>query len=250
MKTKITVAFIIISYLTINIYSSEDVNKLFNSALQHYNNKQYEKALDYFLKIKNDNNIDNFELNFNVGSCYFKLERYGEARFYFERGLLFNPFDKDLYFNLKVLYNILLKNPKSGEQEIMNQRIIFFLPKILLFSFFVALLLIVVIFLILFILIERFRKTVLVLLIGFFIFLIITTSLIFIQSYEYNKKIFVVTDKSANVYLNPTDDNSLIMSISVGSKGRIINDIGDFIKINTPDGSSGWIRKDKVISNK
>lgn len=250
MKTKITVAFIIISYLTLNIYSSEDVNKLFNSALQHYNNKQYEKALDYFLKIKNDNNIDNFELNFNVGSCYFKLERYGESRFYFERGLLFNPFDKDLYFNLKVLYNILLKNPKSGEQEIMNQRIIFFLPKILLFSLFVALLLIIVIFLILFILIERFRKTVLVLLIGFFIFLIITTSLIFIQSYEYNKKIFVVTDKSANVYLNPTDDNSLIMSISVGSKGRIINDIGDFIKINTPDGSSGWIRKDKVISNK
>lgn len=250
MKTKITVAFIIISYLTLNIYSSEDVNKLFNSALQHYNNKQYEKALDYFLKIKNDNNIDNFELNFNVGSCYFKLERYGESRFYFERGLLFNPFDKDLYFNLKVLYNILLKNPKSGEQEIMNQRIIFFLPKILLFSLFVALLLIIVIFLILFILIERFRKNVLVLLIGFFIFLIITTSLIFIQSYEYNKKIFVVTDKSANVYLNPTDDNSLIMSISVGSKGRIINDIGDFIKINTPDGSSGWIRKDKVISNK
>lgn len=250
MKTKITVAFIIISYLTINIYSSEDVNKLFNSALQHYNNKQYEKALYYFLKIKNDNNIDNFELNFNVGSCYFKLERYGESRFYFERGLLFNPFDKDLYFNLKVLYNILLKNPKSGEQEIMNQRIIFFLPKILLFSLFVALLLIIVIFLILFILIERFRKTVLILLIGFFIFLIITTSLIFIQSYEYNKKIFVVTDKTANVYLNPTDNNSLIMSISVGSKGRIINDIGDFIKINTPDGSSGWIRKDKVISNK
>ncbi|MBP7554569.1 MAG: hypothetical protein KA885_14170, partial [Spirochaetes bacterium] len=171
MKTKITVAFIIISYLTLNIYSSEDVNKLFNSALQHYNNKQYEKALDYFLKIKNDNNIDNFELNFNVGSCYFKLERYGESRFYFERGLLFNPFDKDLYFNLKVLYNILLKNPKSGEQEIMNQRIIFFLPKILLFSLFVALFLILVIFLILFILIERFRKTVLILLIGFFIFL-------------------------------------------------------------------------------
>lgn len=250
MKAKTIIIFLIVLLSSLNLFSSEDVNKLFNSALQHYNNKEYEKALDYFLKIKNGNKIDNFELNFNIGACYFKLDRFGESRFYFERGLLFNPFDKDLYFNLKVLYNILLKDPKSGEQEIMNQRIIFFLPKIILFSLFMALLAIIIVFLILFILVERFRKTVLVLLIGFSIFLIIITSLIFIQNYEYNRKIFVVTDKAASVYLNPTDDNSLIMSISVGSKGRIINDIGDFIKINTPDGSSGWIRKDKVISNK
>jgi len=232
------------------LFSSEEVNALFNYALQHYNNKEYEKALDYFLKIRNDNKIDNFEINFNIGSCYFKLDRYGESRFYFERGLLYNPFDNDLNFNLKVLYNILLKNPKSGEQEIMNQRIIFFLPKMVLFSLFLVLLIVVVVFMVLFVTIERFRKTFLVLLIGFFIFLVMITSLIFVQNYEYNKKVFVVTDKTANVYLNPTDNNSLMMSISVGSKGRVINDIGDYIKINTPDGSSGWIRKDKVISNK
>ena len=31
---------------------------------------------------------DNFEVNFNLGSCCFKLGRVGEARYYFERALL------------------------------------------------------------------------------------------------------------------------------------------------------------------
>ena len=115
MKKKI---YIIVLFIFIIINTNAKKYKPlenFTEANNLYTKKDIQNALKKYLDIFKSG-YDNFELNYNIGCCYFKLEEYGKSRFYFERALNFKPFDPDLFHNLIVLYRIIQKNPFYAEQ--------------------------------------------------------------------------------------------------------------------------------------
>ncbi|HOJ64387.1 MAG TPA: tetratricopeptide repeat protein [Spirochaetota bacterium] len=238
-KIIIFLFFLVVS----NIYSQSDKD-IFDKAIILYNNGSYEEALTNF-KVLLSKGYSNFEIYYNIGCCYFKLKKYGFSRFYFEKALIYKPFDKDLFQNLYVLYNKILKNPELGIQEIMTKRVIYFIPLWILMIFFILTFLVIVVMIIILFNFVNLRKIAMIL-ISIFIFLNLVTAFIFFLQYaEFNKKAFVVTS-TTNVYLTPNEDN-IIFSVLEGTKGTFKEEFGNFVKVNLSDGTSGWIKKDFIV---
>ena len=109
-KKKVTYIILLISLLPIILIPKESNNNKinFNNAITSYSNKKIETALENFLELSKTG-YDNFEINYNIGCCYYKLQQPGKARFYFERALFFKPFDSDLFHNLTMTYHKILK---------------------------------------------------------------------------------------------------------------------------------------------
>jgi tetratricopeptide (TPR) repeat protein len=245
MKRMLSVFLLI--FLTFMVYSNNSHKEEFNTALLYYTKSDFNKALDVFLDLSKKG-YDNFEINYNIGSCYFKSGKLGLARYYYEKALFYKPFDKELFYNLKVVYLKLLSDPAIGEQEVMNKRIIFFLQKDILFILIVVFF--IISFILLFIFLKFFDKK--ILLVSFIIFAFFTSVFTFffiLQYMDYNKKVFVVKNETANVYLIPKEKESPISSIKEGTKGIIVEEATDFAKININDGLSGWVNKKDLIRN-
>ncbi len=245
---KIFYIFIFSLIIIININSKE--NLMINDFIEAnnlYTNKDIVNALDKYLYVFK-NGYDNFEVNYNIGCCYFKLKEYGKSRFYFERALNYKPFDPDLFQNLSVLYKIIQKNPFYGEQLIMNKRIIYFIPiylTIIILLFFTLLMLIS-----LFILYikKNNKKNFLILFTIFSIFTIFFIIIFSIQYFDFNSNIFIIKSNDANIYLAPNEVETVLTPITEGTKGKILEKINGYIRIKLNDGLSGWIKEENIIS--
>ena len=242
MKTKIL--FFLIFFMILKLYSITD-KELFENSIILYNNGDYKKALEN-LKILLDKGYKNFEINYNIGCCYFKLNEYGFSRFYFEKALLYKPFDRDLYQNLLTLYNKILKNPEIGIQEIMTKRVIFFIPLFILIIMFIITFIVMFLMILIIFNFANIRKLIGILLSIFIFFNLIIIFIFFLQYSEFNKKYFVSTT-TTNVYLTPNNDTTILFSIMEGTKGSIKEEFGNFIKVYLSDDTSGWIKKSDVV---
>ena len=202
--------------------------------------------LKNFIEIK-DSGYDNYNINYNIASCYYKLNKLGYARYYFERTLFFRPFDKDLFTNLKIVYAKVLKDSIYGEQEVMNKRLLFFIPLKVLTILILTMLTFTMVFLI--ITLVRYKKIFLVIFILFGFFSLVFTFIFTLQYVDYNKKIFVTTQKGVAVHIAPAKDETIITILDEGVKGAIVESTKSFFKINLSEGTSGWIEREKCINN-
>jgi hypothetical protein len=226
-----------------NKYSSE-----FNEANKLFGNKEIQKSLDKYIDLYN-NGYDNFEINYNIGCAYYKLNMIGKSRFYFERALFYKPLDPDLFHNLSIIYKKIYNNPLIAEQIVMNKRLIYFIPSkfviFLLFLFLSA----SVILLILFYLMNN-KRILLIFLSICSLFLLIFTFLFFIQYYEFNKRNFVVTADYANIYIAPNDKEFILTGLREGDSGKIIDDDDNYYKVKLDNEVSGWIKNNEIITSR
>ena len=95
---------------------------------------------------------------------------------------------------------------------------------------------------------NKLRKIAMIILSIALFFNFIFVFLFFIQYSEFKKKVFVVISNSANIYLTPNDDDNILFSVTEGTKGIVRDEIGDSVKINLSDGTSGWIKKNKIVT--
>jgi len=70
-----------------------------NNAFQEQN---YQKAEEEYMKVANEG-VKNFELFYNLGNTYFKLNDLGNARLYYEKAAKFEPMNKELNENIAML---------------------------------------------------------------------------------------------------------------------------------------------------
>ena len=144
-------------------------------------------------------------------------------------------------------YHKILKNPLIGEQVIMKKRIIFFLPTNIVITLLFLFLFAAIIFLILIYFIIDKRRLFLIFLSISLLFCLLLTIIFFIQYNNFNKKVFIVTSKIANIHIAPDEYETILLSVPEGTKGRIIEKITDYMRIDFADDSSGWIKKEDII---
>lgn len=80
-----------------------EINKDVQAALDFYKKGDYDKALDLFLKVS-EQDVDNPNLLNNIGLCYAKQAKDDKASEYFIKALSFNSKSVQTYINLADVY--------------------------------------------------------------------------------------------------------------------------------------------------
>ncbi|MFN3550233.1 MAG: tetratricopeptide repeat protein [Endomicrobiia bacterium] len=101
------------------IYSSDKIylEKLFKEAIEFYNKTDFVSSEEGFLKIleilKNNRKIS-FEIFYNLGNCYYRQNRLGLARYYYELAKKVNYHNPDVNYNLNFIKKITNNTLEDG----------------------------------------------------------------------------------------------------------------------------------------
>lgn len=231
-----------------SIHAKTDID----SALVYYSQSEYEKALEIYLSLI-ENNYVSPELFYNTANSYYKINDLPNAILWYQRALLLNPSDPDIQKNLEIT-NTKIADKVEALPEIFYKRwynnilntnssdnwayiaLLFFILLLLLSAWF---------------LFTRFASIKKISFVSGFIaliFFILSLSLSITQKNRIVNNKYAIVFESTLVKSAPNDDATNLFEINEGLKLEIIETLNDWAKIGLADGKQGWIRL-KCIEN-
>ena len=79
---------------------AQSSEELFSQGNKLYQEGEYSKAIDIYDEIE-AKNIESADLYFNIGNCYYKMNKVAPSIYYFEKALKLDPTHSDAAFNLE-----------------------------------------------------------------------------------------------------------------------------------------------------
>lgn len=98
MKALLSIALLCLMWLSSFAQVPE---VLYSEANAAYAEQRYERAAELYQSIV-DNGLSSFELYYNLGNAYYKLDEVGKSVLYYEKAVRLDPSNEDAQFNLKV----------------------------------------------------------------------------------------------------------------------------------------------------
>ncbi|WOC41087.1 SH3 domain-containing protein [Polaribacter sp. HL-MS24] len=220
--------------------------ELFATGNTFYKEGDIEKALESYLKIEDQGRISS-ELFFNLGNCYYKLNKVGATIYNYERALQLDPLNQDaannLVFAKRLTIDRIEELPKSIFEK-LNEK---YLQKIsynqwaivsCVFSLLTALF-----FLFFYFSYSSSKKrfffvTSILCILFFFTSLAITY-----HQYNYAKDSIygIVFTEKTTVKNEPTSNSEEVFTLHEGTKVKVLDTVDDWKKIKLVDGKIGWI---------
>lgn len=218
-----------------------------DSAISYYTASEYEKALEIYLSIIEEN-YESAALYYNIANCYFKLNDIPNAILWYERAKLLKPSDRDILQNLEIANNY-IKDFVEPRQKIFyliwyervlnlfntNQWALVSLMLFILLLFFVGVFL--------FSRSVAIKKSSFVLGIISLVLSILSLSFSLQQKHnKYNNNHAIIFSYSL-VKSSPSEESTNLFEINKGLKVEIIETFNDRANIRLEDGKQGWIKK-------
>ncbi len=212
-----------------------------------YENGNYIEAIEIYENLI-EKNGESPEIYYNLGNCYYKINKLGKSVLNYERALIFDPSDEDIQYNIE-LVNLRIRDKMEPVSE----------PVLLLWwRNFIKLLvvhtwaLIAILFLWIalggFVLYrfatkERLQRS------GFYLFtactfiFIITAIAAFSKNdYDSHYRFAVVMAPSSIVKSEPNESSTNMFLIHEGLKIRFIDQENEWSEIKMLDGNVGWVK--------
>lgn len=237
-----------ITVLIFFIYAlgSSQNQQLFEKATGLYNEGEYEKAAESYLKIL-ENGEHSAELYFNLGNTYYKLDSIAPSIYYYEKALLLRPNDKDVLNNLGYARNMALDAigslPKTTFSELYKG-----FTNYLSFDQWAYL---AVVFMILFVSLYiafyyfKFSTQKRIAFIGSMISLVLTFVMALLAYMEYadftSERPAVIFAQQTSIKSEPNNRSQATFDLHAGTKVEVLDQLNDWKKIQLPDGKSGWV---------
>ena len=232
--------FILPILLCLQTFAKES---LFKKANEEYKNQRYPTAISLYDSIIS-NNLESSELYYNLGNCYYKMQDWANAIWYYEKSLILKK-NKTTLQNLELAkLNIQDKiEPlpklfyKKWWQSSLNSFPIKTWQIFTLLSIWMGLILKIV---------NRFtnyKKTTT----ASYFFNSLALILIWItyssHQEKYNKNEAIIFSSSVSVNSTPTEEIKNLFTLHAGTKIEIIGEEDDWINIKLTDGQDGWIKR-------
>ncbi|UAM98068.1 SH3 domain-containing protein [Polaribacter litorisediminis] len=234
-----------------NAVVAQNTTELFTDANDLYKNEKIEEAIELYKKIETQGFVSS-ELYYNLGNCYYKLNKVGPSIYYYEKALQLNPLNEDVKNNLVFAKRLALDNieelPKTVFQKLNKnwlQKLSYnqWAIVVVVFSFLGSLL-----FLLFYFADSPSKKR--------FYFVTSTVSfllLIFSFFITYNQYNFTKKNKVAIVFAEktavrnaPTLNSEEVFTLHEGTKVIVLDRVDDWKKIKLADGKLGWIIADEI----
>ncbi len=252
----ILLALIIISGLMMfnNHLLASQINKesKFSEAVSHYDARNYDEALKAFLSLV-DAGIESYEVHYNIGNTYFRLNQIGKAIVYYKRGLRLKPNDYQLQTNLDFAINQTQDRQETAEPNPLLEIIFNTLNSISLNGWFllsfISFLPVIAMINIMLIYYRKRDKTVPVFLLVLFLLIFIIT--ISATTYRWQRYIdsstAVLIASASNGYSGPDSTYTRLFTINEGIVLKVVNKNEDWSQVGLPNGMIGWIKTDDFL---
>ncbi len=250
MKKILYILFFITGFVFAN--ESNEIDKAFADANELYKKENFEAAATKYEFIHDNLKVESAELYFNLGNCYYKLDKIAPAIYNFEKALLFNPNDETIKTNLEFAQKKGIDDIKVVPEVGFTKAIYAFINTWHYDSWAWAAVIMSLLFLLTFLgyyfgnttLIKRmFFTSMFVFLVG----IIITVSAAFLQKQNDSKtKPAIVFSSAVNVKAEPKNTSDDVLVLHEGTKVFVLETLDNWKKIQLTDKTQGWIEKDAI----
>lgn len=239
---KIFVLFLCIS----SVSFAQNSNELFATANALYKNGKYQKAIKIYTQIKDSNKVSS-ELYYNLGNCYYKLNKVAPTIYNYEKALRLNPNNKDAQNNLIFAKRLTLDRIEALPKTVLQQFNESFLQKLSYNSWGVLSILFSILTAVLFLLFyfayhSSKKKMFFATSIISFILLVTTLAIAFNQyNLSKNKIEAIIFTEKTTVKSEPTKNSDKAFTLHEGTKVNVIDAVDDWKKIRLTNGKIGWL---------
>ena len=243
VKKVVLIALFVVLAPTCSIAQNET---LFAKATEVYNEGDYNKAIEYYLQIL-ENGKHSAELYFNLGNCYYKLDKTGPSIYYYEKALLLNPDDREILNNLGYAQNARLdafeKMPKTAMEKFYDSTV-----AILSFEGWaktaVALTILFVLMYLAYYFFQEARQK----RIAFVLSMVCIFGGIFALLFSYlqferfkSDNPAIIYEQEVRVLSEPNKRSQEVFALHEGTKVNVIETLDEWKKIKISDGQTGWV---------
>ncbi len=252
MIIKKTISTLILVFLAANIFAVSQIDAIYEEAINSYNDKDYQTALEKFSLIENEG-IVNSDLYYNIGNCYFRINEIGRAILYFKKALKVRSDHQSARRNLDYALTFTKDKQNSESESVIRS---FWLKafdslSINLLAIITLALFMIIIVLISFMIIhyKNREKTVQLFMTTIFIFLFSVFLIISILKWQefHSDDEGVLLSTSTIGYSGPGEDFTRVFTIHEGMIFTIERDEENWSLIKLENGLGGWISKDTFV---
>ena len=243
---------IVILFLFANKVSAvSQLDSVFNKSNELYSSNMFQDALDGYMSLLGQD-ISSKVLHYNIGNCYYKLDKLGYARLSYEKAKLYDSTDKDILHNLQVIEGNLIDEiiavPEFFIISIVKDINSIFSASQWGYVFLFALYLNVLLF-ILFLFSFSIEMKVNILRSLFFsvIFFLTATFFMFYSNSKSKYLDGVLVDDNTYVKTAPSLSSTDYFIIHEGIKFQIIDTVDNWSRILLSDGKDGWIENSSFL---
>lgn len=240
---------LVLSFLPVSSQSGSGY--FFEQGNTAYRANDFAKALEWYNKIL-DTGYTGSALYYNIGNCYFKLEQVGPAILFYEKALRLAPGDEEIRFNLDLANSKVIDRiqqpPKLFIYRWWDSLVDAFSLGQLTWLTAVFFFLLVAIHVVKLLFADRlpawmtrYGFIVLAALLMFFGLLLFTAA-----NYYGNERDAIVLAPRVNVLSAPGEQGNEIFVLHEGVKVWRSEQRGDWVRIELPDGKTGWIEAKKI----
>lgn len=243
--------FFFLFLLISNIGWSQSSDELFTNANNLYKEGKYQEAIELYTKIEAKNLVSS-ELYYNLGNCYYKLNKVAPTIYNYEKALKLDPLNQDAQNNLVFAKRLTLDRieelPKSLLQKFNHN----YLQKLtynewakvaIVFSFLAALLFL----LFYFVVNSKKKRFYFIFSMLSFLFLITLIAITYNQySKEKNTIEAIIFTEKIEVKNAPTENSNEIFTLHEGTKIFILDSVDNWKKIKLADGKIGWLETNNL----
>jgi tetratricopeptide (TPR) repeat protein len=226
--------------------AAQSVDDLFAEANTLYKQGNYLAAVETYQKIEAENVVSS-ALYYNLGNCYYKLNKVAPTIYNYEKALLIDPLNEDASNNLVFAKRLTLDTIEDLPRSFLQKMNANFLQKLsynewakgaIIFSFLAAL------FFLLFYfsrISARKRSYFIVSILGFLC--LILTVFITINQYQQTKNTLeaIIFSEEVTVKNAPTINSEDVFTLHEGTKVWVLDAVDNWNKIKIADGKVGWI---------
>jgi len=237
-----------IIFATFNLSAQSD---LFRQANEAYAKNDFRAAADLYEDLLKTNG-ESAIVYYNLGNCYYKMNKIAPSILNYERALLLEPGNNDIRFNLEIaklrsvdriepIGDFFLSEWFRSVQNLMNT------DAWSIFSIICFILLITCLFL------FFFSRRIFIKKLGFFVGLGLLAGVILGNCFAYNQKIKLTHRNKAIIFVptttiksSPDNSGTDLFILHEGTKVKVKNKLDNWNEIETADGNVGWIKNSEI----
>lgn len=230
---------------------SQTTNELFSKGNNLYQTGKYTEAIELYTTIEKQD-LKSDDLFFNLGNCYYKLNKVAPSIYYYEKALKINPTHEDALINLafakRMTIDVIDELPKTFLQRFSSaviQKLPFDTWAIIavLASFLASILFLLYHFS------FSSKKKLFYFNTSIIAVLILVISVFFAfqnyKTFQQNRTAIIFVDK-VEVKNSPSTSSEEVFELHEGTKVIILDELDNWQKIKIADGKIGWIYMDDL----